>query len=169
MRFTYSLQVGRPRVEVWNFLWDVDRLKDCIPGCRSIEAVEPRRRYRALLEEQVGPFKVSFGADVTVSVVEEGSELEMTLAAEDRRVLSSLRMTMRCRLGDVEAAGGEAGGARMDVETEVEVRGRLATVGQGLIRRKADAIVGEFVERLRGQLEPGQPDGGADKTGAAKL
>ncbi len=62
----------------------------------------------------------------------------------DRRVGTSMT-------ADVEAKLNEVGESQTEVEliADVNFAGRLAELGQPLIKRKADSFVGEFADNLR--------------------
>src|SRR5689334_5561262 len=41
MRFSTEIVVARPPERVWAFLWDVERVAKCLPGCREARTVVP--------------------------------------------------------------------------------------------------------------------------------
>ena len=67
MRFDQRIEVNRTVAEVWEFLWDIERLARCLPSCKEVREVEAQQRYAVVMEERVGPFKARFEMTVTVA------------------------------------------------------------------------------------------------------
>lgn len=47
------------------------KLASCIEGCERVEEIEPKKRYMAIVEAKVGPFKTSFAVELEVLEVDE--------------------------------------------------------------------------------------------------
>jgi carbon monoxide dehydrogenase subunit G len=45
------------------------------------------------------------------------------------------------------------GGARLNVDAEMQVNGRLASLGYSVVKKKSEELFGEFERRLRAELE----------------
>ena len=83
IELTRIIPLGATPAEVWNTLWDIAALADCIPGCDGVTEVEPKRRYRATVRDRVGPFKVSIPLDISVDSFDEGRSLSVTASGRD--------------------------------------------------------------------------------------
>lgn len=144
MQFTRQIRVPAPRQQVWDFLWDVPRLIACVPGCENVEEIEPRQRYRALVKERVGPFKVSI--PLQIEVLEDVAPERLVARASGRdgiiRGHVNVELTMVLR----EVGGSET---LLELSTDVAVLGKLGTLGHSVIVRKGDAIVGHFATALQ--------------------
>ena len=57
MRFEKRIEVQASPDEAWALLWEVDRLARCLPGCKEVQELEPRKKYAAVIEQRVGQFK----------------------------------------------------------------------------------------------------------------
>jgi carbon monoxide dehydrogenase subunit G len=66
MRFAKRVTVQAPRQVVWDLLWDIARLASCVPGCQSAEMIDPYARYRATVQEKVGPFRLTVPLDIDI-------------------------------------------------------------------------------------------------------
>ena len=88
--FSRSIELPRSRAEVWEALWDLHAIEQCIPGCEEAQEVEPRQRYRATIRDRVGPYRVEIPLDVLVDPLEQGTRLAVRASGRDS-VLSSAR------------------------------------------------------------------------------
>jgi carbon monoxide dehydrogenase subunit G len=61
-----ELRIPAPRQEVWEKLNDPETLKNCIPGCETVEKVSDTE-FTAKLVARVGPVKASFSGKVTLT------------------------------------------------------------------------------------------------------
>ncbi len=147
MEFDKQVAISAPPVQVWAFLWDVERMARCIPGCRSARTVEPEKRYEAVVGERVGPFKVQFPLDIEVVEAQAPVRLRAKATGRDTSVGSSLQMRLDLDIGQAE------GQTVLRLRTEVTILGKLASLGHGMITRKADEIMEKFAQALRREIE----------------
>jgi carbon monoxide dehydrogenase subunit G len=147
VRFEQAITVAATPERVWAFLWDVDRVARCLPGCREARAVVPHERYEAVVGERVGPFKVQFPLAIQVLEAEAPRRLRAEATGRDAAMGSSLRVTLDL---SVDAQGT---GSRLLIASEVDILGKLAALGQGVIQHKADGIMRQFAEAMRRELE----------------
>ena len=45
MKFQGNLSIARPVEKVWEFLWDIEKLTSCIPGCEGVKTIKDREKY----------------------------------------------------------------------------------------------------------------------------
>ena len=147
MRFTREIEVARPPEEVWGFVWDVERVARCLPGCREARTIVPHERYAAIVGERVGPFAVTFPLEIQILEVDDGRRLKAQAAGRDSAMGSSLRVALELSLEPRD------GGSVIRLVSDAAVLGKLGTLGQGIIQRKADQIVEQFAAALRQALE----------------
>jgi carbon monoxide dehydrogenase subunit G len=152
VEFTREITVTAAPEQVWAFLWDVERLARCIPGCQSARAVEPHARYEAVIAERVGPFKVTFPLDIEVLEAQAPTRLRAKATGRDASVGSSLQLQLDL---SIEPA---ADRTLLRLRSDVSVLGKLAALGHGMIRRKADEIMDRFAQALRHELDGERAD-----------
>jgi len=153
MKFEKEISVSAPPDRVWAFLWDVERVARCLPGCRDVRTVVPHKRYEAVVGERVGPFKVEFPLEIQVLEVDAPRRLRAVAAGRDSSVGSSLRVSLDLQ---VEAQGT---GSRLMINSDATILGKLATLGHGIIQHKADGTMTQFAEAMRKELETGEQTG----------
>jgi carbon monoxide dehydrogenase subunit G len=137
---------GRPP-EIWEILWDVERIAHCIRGVSDVSVVEPERRYSARITQRVGPFQVSFTLAIDVLEVQPVSSIKVMASGRDAKLASRMKATMLLNLGALEESR-----TSLDIHTDVKLQGRLATLGQGIIARKADEELAHFSAALEREL-----------------
>ncbi len=143
MRVTREVEIASPAAALWELLWDVRRIVECLPGCVEAREVEPHRRYAARMAQKVGPISLSVPLDVKVVEAEEPHRL--ALDAKGRDPLIGAEIVARVTL-EVESRGEES---LVRIDAEGRILGKLGGLGQGVIQRKAEEIIEEFGARLR--------------------
>ena len=68
MELKGEYRVPAPREHVWAMLNDPDVLRECIPGCESLEG-SAAEGFAARVTTKVGPVKATFNGQVTLSNV----------------------------------------------------------------------------------------------------
>lgn len=149
MTFEQEIAVAAAPEQVWAFLWDVDRVARCLPGCRDVRTVVAHQRYEAVVAERVGPFKVQFPLEIQVLAAEAPTHLQVQASGRDASIGSSLQVTLDLRIE------GQGAGSRLVIHSDVAIQGKLGTLGHGVIQPKANGIMGQFAEALRRELQAG--------------
>jgi carbon monoxide dehydrogenase subunit G len=148
MRVTRELPILAPPAALWELLWDVRRIVECVPGCVEAREIEPHRRYAARMTQKVGPISLSVPLDVLV--VEADPCRRLTFSAKGRDPAIGAEIAMRVTL-DIEARGDES---RLRIDAEGRILGKLGALGHGVIQRKAEEAVDEFGARLQRAARP---------------
>lgn len=147
MDFAADMVFDVPPAVVWKVLTDFRRAAACVPGCEDIEELEPLLRYRAVMRQRVGPFKLEAPVEITVESVEPESVIRARASGKDRLTGTS----MAARLG-VALAAAEPAGTRLGLTFDIQVGGRLASLGWPMIKKRTQDVVDEFGVRLRATL-----------------
>jgi carbon monoxide dehydrogenase subunit G len=143
MRVTREVGIIAPASALWDLLWDIRRIVECLPGCVDAREVEPHQRYAARMEQKVGPIRLSVPLDV--KVVEVVAPHHLVLDAKGRDPVIGADVVARVVL-DVESRGEES---LLRIEAEGRILGRLGALGHGVIQRKAEETIDEFATRLQ--------------------
>jgi len=133
---------------VWNALNDPSVLKECIPGCESLEAAG-EDRYRAVVVVALAGIKARF--DLQVEVTERLADgVRAVTRGEEGGNASTLQATSEVRLSPV------AGGTHVDYRSDVAVTGRLGRFALGMMKKKAQSLGDEFAANLQRALAAAQ-------------
>jgi uncharacterized protein len=152
------------RDTVWNALNDPEVLKECIPGCQELAALDDGDGFEATVLAKIGPVKATFKGSVRLEDVVEGESY--TIVGEGKGGTAGFaKLKSRVNLED---AGNE--GTRLKYTADAQLGGKLAQLGarliQGTARKYADDFFGCFVARLSPEEDAGAAVEGAQPEGA---
>ena len=157
MHFSEQLQVPAPIAVAWEFIWDAPRLARCLPGCVNVQEIEAGQSYRARFEDHVGPYKVGFDLDIQVKETKPLEMVHIQANGRDAKLGVTQRVDLTVNLSEVGPAA-----TALAVEAEIEVLGKVATLGQFVVKRKAQEVVKQFARNIEAELQPagaGTPTG----------
>jgi uncharacterized protein len=147
VNFEGSISIKAPREKVWELLLDIDRFSACVPGVEDVTQVD-ERTFDGVIQATVGPMsgKFSFRAQIVESTPpsEMVTELNGTDSVTKSKVHSSTRMTL-CALQEKQTD--------LLYDSTVDIQGRLAILGDMVMRATATLILEEFANRVRRELE----------------
>lgn len=144
MKFEHRVEIAAPREVVRDFLDDVPRAARCFPGLEELNEASDGS-YEGRVAVRLGPIGFHIAGKATV---ERGGENWKVLGeGRDRRAGAGVIATIEARLNSLSSSETE-----VLISAELQFSGRLAELGQPLIKRKADAMVGEFTANLRRAL-----------------
>jgi len=146
MQIKDSFLIKAPQDKVWEFLFDIPKLRECVPGIEGVEVVDDKT-YRGKLIVRVGPIKSSFSGTVNLTEVDEPNQIAGTVEGDDKSSASSVKASFTGTLKPVD------GGTEAAFVVEANLRGRLAQFGGPVINATAKKLTAEFAKNLRAQLE----------------
>ncbi len=146
MRFEHTVLVEAPRDRVQAFLDDFEQASQCVPGLEEIREVEPDH-YEGRLRLKVGPLGFSIAGQAYLQRDEAHEGWKMRGEGHDRRVGAGVVADLEANLREVSESSTE-----VLMQADVQFSGRLAELGQPLIKRKSDQMVKEFAENLKKAL-----------------
>jgi len=146
MQIKDSFTINAPQEKVWELLFDIPRLSQCVPGIESVEVVDDKT-YRGVLVVKVGPIRSQFTGMVTLTEVEPPQRIAGSVEGDDKTSASSIKASFSGTLAAVEA------GTAAAFVVDLNLRGRLAQFGGPVINATAKKLTAEFAKNLRAQLE----------------
>jgi len=146
MQIKDSFVINAPQDKVWEFLFDIPKLSECVPGIEGVEVVDDKT-YRGKLVVRVGPIKSSFSGTVNLTEVDEPNRIAGTVEGDDKSSASSVKASFTGTLKPVD------GGTEAAFVVEANLRGRLAQFGGPVINATAKKLTAEFAKNLKAQLE----------------
>lgn len=147
MQFQKEVEILASREKVWQFIWDVDRFIACVPGCKDAKTVEEGKRYTATMVEKVGPFKVEFPTNIEVLEREELTRIKAQASGADNKIGSRMKLDLDVNLRQ------QGDRTILSFVAAVDILGKLAALGHGIIKRKADQVLDEFAQAVKKKLE----------------
>jgi uncharacterized protein len=148
MQIVESFLINASQDDVWQLMFDIPRLSQCVPGLQSVEIVDDKT-YRGKLVVRVGPLRSEFSGSVILTEIARPDRLAGTVQGADKSSASSIKANFTGRLKPV------ADGTEASFEVEANLRGRLAQFGGPVINATAKKLTAEFAKNLKAQLEHG--------------
>jgi len=148
LEFAKEVEILAPKEKVWNFIWDVDRFIACVPGCKEAKTIEEGKRYSATMVEKVGPFRVEFPTTIDILERQELTSIKAQASGADNKIGSRMKIEL-----DVNLREQDSNKTVLGFIARVDILGKLAALGHGIIKRKADQVLNEFAQAVKEKLE----------------
>jgi carbon monoxide dehydrogenase subunit G len=149
MEFENTFLVKAPVEEVWDLLLDVERIAPCMPGAQVLEQTGDDA-YKVAVKVRLGPMTMNYKGDVEI-LDKDASTHHATMRAKAKEARgqgtaqASIRMALREQDGGTEAS----------IVTEMQMSGRAAAMGQGVIKDVAASLTDTFARNLAGMVDDG--------------
>jgi len=137
MDMTGDYVIAAPRQHVWDALNDPDVLKQCIPGCQTVEKTSPAS-FSAVVVAKVGPVKAKFTGEVTLSELNPPNSYK--ISGEGKGGAAGFAKGG----AEVSLKDAEGGGTTLNYMVNAQVGGKLAQIGSRLIDSTSKKMAGEF-------------------------
>lgn len=134
-----------PRDEVWAIVRDPEILATALPGAQKLEKID-ENHYAGQMFVRIGPVSGVF--DGKLAVTDEAPPESYTLSVDGRGAPGFGNGT-----GHVQLLQQEDGRTLMKYEGELQVGGRIASVGQRLIDTASRSMIGQGLESLNSALK----------------
>jgi carbon monoxide dehydrogenase subunit G len=162
MRFENAFDVQAPIDEVWATLLDVERVAPCMPGAEVVERTGDDA-YKVAIKVKVGPMSMIYKGDVEIVERDDAARTAtMRAKAKETRGQGTADANVHMALADGD------GGTHATLETDVQLSGRAAAMGRGVIADVAGKLVERFAANLQGMLEAGPQEEPAPAAAAAQ-
>ncbi len=147
MKFNQRAVIPVAREPLWDFLMDVPKVAQSLPGVEKVEQLDPDT-YQGTLKVRVGPISINLQGKIIVEQRDHDNwRATLRADASARMAAGAVRAKTSMELKDLSATETE-----LLVDTDVSIMGKIGEFGQPIIRRKADAMLKEFVENIKKQL-----------------
>jgi uncharacterized protein len=134
-----------PRQKVWDLLQDPDVLAKALPGTERLTLAGPDR-YEGVMKVSVGPMTAA-KFDVTVALADKLPPERFTMQIDGKGSVGFARGTASVDLRDQPG-----GGTEMQYTSDVQIGGRIASVGQRLIESVSRMMMRQALEALDREL-----------------
>ena len=153
-----SHRIPAKRDAVWAALNDPDVLKECIPGCESLEMTSDTE-MAAAVTSKIGPVKAKFKGNVTLSDI--NAPESYTISGEGKGgVAGFAKGSANVKLTE------EGAETVLTYEAKAQVGGKLAQLGSRLIDSTAKKMAEEFFSSFSEKVGGG---GATDEAGLEEL
>ena len=147
MKFSQRAVIPSAREPLWEFLMDVPKVAQSLPGVESVSKIDDTT-YQGTLKVRVGPIALNLTGKI---ILEEQDKARWRAAlraeAKDRMAAGAVNGKTSMELKEIGPKETE-----LIVETDVNILGKIGEFGQPIIRKKADQMLQQFVENIKRQI-----------------
>ena len=148
MQITDTFRVEVPVEQAWNVLLDVERIAPCMPGAQ-LQEVEGDE-YRGIVKIKVGPITAQYkGAARILEADEAARRIVLKGEGRDTRGQGNASATVTALLAE------SGGGTDVSIDTDLQVTGKVAQFGRGVMADVSTKLLGQFVECLHSSVLAG--------------
>ena len=122
--------------QTWDALNDPGMLKQCVPGCESIDPIG-ENQYQVLMVARVGPVSAKFKGKLTLSDIQPPSSYSIAFEGQGGAA-GFAKGGAQVRLVE------EQGQTRLSYNAKANVGGKLAQIGSRLIDAAAKKVADDF-------------------------
>jgi hypothetical protein len=145
MNMTGERFIAAPRMAVWAGLNDPEVLKDCIPGCESLEKISDTQ-MKAVAGIKLGPVSAKFQGQVTLSDLDPPNGYRISGEGKGGPA-GFAKGGAEVRLIDQNA------GTLLTYTVDAQVGGKIAQVGARLIDATAKTMAEQFFKKFAALVE----------------
>ena len=160
MQLENSFTVPVPVDEAWRVLLDIERIAPCMPGA-ALDSVTGDD-FTGRVKVKLGPINLTYQGKASFIEKDEAAHRAVIDArGKDQRGNGTAAATITAKL----AAEGAI--TRVDVLTDLNITGRPAQFGRGVMTDVGNKLLGQFADKLAAQLGEGDAQGDAERADAA--
>lgn len=139
--------IAAPRQKVWEALNNPDILRECIPGCQSLDMTSPTD-MSAVVKVKIGPVSASFKGDVMLQNIVAPESY--TIAGEGKGGIAGFGK------GGADVTLTDLGDSTLlAYEVKAQVGGKIAQLGSRLIDSSAKKLAGQFFTKFNEVVSAG--------------
>lgn len=147
MIFEGKIGVGVPASKAWDFLIDINQFSSCLPGLEKVTRVDDQT-FDGVIGASVGPISGQFSFRATIVESIPPSSMVVRTEGTDSVTKSTMSGDLNLTLAEPQANRTE-----LRYRANVAIKGRLAILGDMVLRATATLLLEEFARRLRRRLE----------------
>ncbi|MET7447057.1 SRPBCC family protein [Streptomyces sp. NPDC017201] len=152
MQLDHTFTVPADPDEAWKLFHDLARVAPCMPG--AVLDTLDGDGFTGRVKVRIGAVQMSYRGEGTVTRDEAARSMHLDLSGSETRGSGTASATVTATL----AASPD--GTRVHVRTDLDITGRPAQFGRGIMTEVGDRLVRQFADRLEGVLRERPGSGG---------
>ncbi|MET7838143.1 SRPBCC family protein [Streptomyces sp. NPDC005356] len=140
MRLDHSFTVPAAPDDAWKLFLDLGRVAPCMPG--AVLDTLDGDAFTGRVKVKVGAVQMSYRGEGTVTRDGSGRSMVLDLSGCETRGAGTASATVTASLA------ADPAGTRVRVSTDLDITGRPAQFGRGIMTEVGDRIVRQFADRL---------------------
>jgi uncharacterized protein len=158
MRLSDELRVNVPLAQTWAMLLDVPRVARALPGA-SIEPDPVQGEYRGQMKVRLGPVTAEYSGVARLQDVDDDEHVaSFRVHGREARGQGTAEATITINARE------DDGATHLLVDTVLDVTGRQAQLGRGIMEEVASGVLKEFATRLERAIIGEQESAGGPPT-----
>ena len=150
MQFENRFDVDAPMEQVWETILDVERVAPNVPGAKVLERTGDNA-YKVSIKVKVGPMSMTYKGDVEIVEQDDAAHRAVMRAkAKESRGQGTANADVTMVLS------GENGRTAGQITTDVDVTGKVASMGRGMLQDVSGRLISTFAENLEKMLAGGE-------------
>ncbi|MCX7619601.1 MAG: SRPBCC family protein [Acidimicrobiales bacterium] len=150
MELTNEFEVPVPIDEAWAVLTDIERIAPCLPGAQ-LQGIDGDE-YRGIVKVKVGPITAQYkGTARFVERDDRNYRAVVQASGRDTRGQGNASATISAQLVPKDHST-----TQVDVLTDLNVTGKVAQFGRGVIADVSAKLLAQFVENLEQRVLAGE-------------
>src|SRR5699024_424072 len=129
--------------DVWTVFMDVEKLASCVPGCNDLVA-HSDTEYEADMVVKTKFMTIKFEANGVLKDAIEGEELKVEMVGKPMKLAGLFKSKMIVQLEEIDANQ-----TKILYEMDLQMTGRLATLGDILMRGTVKKSADEFADNVQ--------------------
>jgi len=139
---------------VWSYLTDPRQVVNCLPGA-ELTSVQDDTTFLGRVKVKVGPISTAYAGKVILTERDDANRVvKMTGEGRESGGAGSAKMTMTSSV-----VGLANGTSEVHVVADIDIVGRIAQFGRGMIESVNKQMFKQFTECVRATLATGSSDG----------
>jgi len=154
----HDFRVDVPIDQAWEVLTDLERIAPCMPGAQLLEVEGDE--YRGIVKVKVGPITAQYRGTARFTELDPSAHKAVVRAeGRDTRGQGTAAATVIATLDQADP------GTSVHIETDLDISGKVAQFGRGMLAEVSEKLLGQFVEQLESNVLAGPGGNGAATTG----
>jgi carbon monoxide dehydrogenase subunit G len=147
MKYEGKVTLKAEPLYVWSYLLDVEKFSACMPGVEDLKRIDDFT-FDGTMRAKVGPMSGNF--EFRAQILDSKAPTQLTAHVEGKDSMTKSTMTSDITM---ELSPLEDGQTELIYNSVVDIDGRLAIIGDIVIRATGAQVIKEFFKRLATKIE----------------
>jgi len=146
MKFDNSFSVEKPLDQVWKTMLDLERVVPCVPDARVVDK-ESEKKVTAEVKIKLGSMSMVYTGPAEI-VEQDDAAHRAVLSARAKEAGGQGNADARVEL----QLTGDGDRTEVAIHSDINVIGKAAQMGEGVIAGVTEAMIGAFAENLAKEI-----------------
>jgi uncharacterized protein len=147
MEFTNTFDVQAPLQVVWDFMLDAYEVAPCVPGAQITDTVD-EQHFKGMMKIKLGAVQMNYRGDLEMDPDEGSRVITLRAKGSEMRGSGGASGTVTTRVSE-----GADGMTHVEIHSKIDVTGRVAQFGRGIMQDVSNRLIKEFAKCLESKLQ----------------